>query len=66
MGAESARKYNRNQALRVVNSVQTILDRINKRYTPLWMITELEKIQHNSQCILHEFEQIMREYGDEI
>ena len=64
MGAKSARKYNQHQAERVVRNIETILNRINKKHTPFWMIAELESAQHNAQCIQQEFERIMKGDGE--
>jgi ABC-type transport system involved in cytochrome c biogenesis ATPase subunit len=66
MGAETARQYNRNMAKNLSAGIQRILDRINQKYTPLWMLAELEEARHKAQCIQQEFESIMRGYGDEI
>ncbi len=65
MGAKSARKHNRNQALRAVNTIQYILNRINRKYAPVWMLKALDSASIDSQCILHEAEMVMKEFGDE-
>ena len=64
MGAKSARKYKQQQAERIVTSVQTIIDRLNKKYIPLWLYKELNIIHRNSQSIEYEFRQIMRDHID--
>ena len=66
MGAKSARAYNRNQAKFLVNGLQRIKDRINPRYTPDWLLKELDAAIHKADCILGEFESIMKDHGDEI
>lgn len=66
MGAESARKYNRDQAKSLALGIQRIIDRINRKYTPNWMISELNEANHKAQCIQHEFEREMGSYGDKI
>jgi len=65
MGASSARRYNRNQAKHVVDGVQRILDRLNVKYTPDWLLSELHDLNHTAQCIQGEFQKIMRGYGEE-
>ena len=64
MGAKSAREYNRNQARNLVNGIQRIIDRVNPRYTPDWMLKELDEANHKAQCIHGEFEHIMKDHGD--
>jgi len=66
MSAISARKYNRNQAKHLVDGIQRILDRINRKYTPIWMLKELMEANHKAQCIQREFEMVMRDFGDEL
>ena len=66
MGAESARRYNRNQAKRVVDGIGRIINRINPKYTPYWMRSELDIIYHKAQCIQREYEMVMRGFGDKI
>ena len=66
MGAKSARKYHRTQAKSVVDSIERILKRVNPKYTPGWLLSELHNSYHVSQCILAERERDMRDYGDEI
>jgi hypothetical protein len=64
MSAEAARKYNRDQAKSLADGIQRIIDRINKKYTPFWMHLELREASHKAQCILQEFERIMRDCSD--
>ena len=64
MGAKSARAYNRNQARGLVMGLERIINRVNKRYTPYWLLKELDEANHKAQCILGEFERIMRGYND--
>ena len=66
MGATSARRYRRDQAKSVADGIDRILKRINKKYTPHWMMYELREAQHKSQCVVGEFEQVMKGYGDEL
>jgi len=66
MGAKSARAYNRNQAKYLVDGLQRILDRINRKYTPYWMLSELYEANHKAQCIQQEFERVMEEHGDDL
>lgn len=66
MGAESARRYNRDQAKQVADIFQRILDRISFKYTPMWLLEELHNGRQKAQCIQAEFERIMKGYGDEI
>jgi len=66
MGSESARRYNRNQAKSLVQGLQRILNRINKVYTPNWLISELSEASHKAQCIQHEFEMVMKGFGDKL
>lgn len=66
MGAKSARAYNRNQAKFLVQGLQRIIDRVNPKYAPFWMLEELDAANHKAQCIQQEFERIMEGYGDEI
>ena len=66
MGAESARKYNRDLAKNLSSGIQRILDRVNRKYTPTWMLIELDDAGHKAQCIQHEFEMVMRGFGDKL
>ena len=66
MGAKSARAYDRNQAKFLVEGLQRIKDRINLKYTPHWLFKELNAAIHKADCIMAEFESIMKDYGDEI
>ena len=66
MSAEAARQYNRQQAKSLSDSIQRILNRVNRKYTPTWMLVELEDANHKAQCIQQEFERIMQGFGDEI
>ncbi len=51
MSTEAARRYHYNQATSVAESLQRILNRINFRSTPEWLITELENSSQTAQCI---------------
>jgi len=66
MGMESARKYHQSQAKAVVDSLGRIINRVNPRHTPAWLLLELQNSYHTSQCILSERERDMHDYGDEI
>ena len=66
MGMESARKYHQSQAKAVTDSLGRIIDRVNPRYTPAWLLLELHNSYHTSQCILSERERDIRDYGDKI
>ena len=66
MGAISARKYNRDQAKNLSAGIQRILDRVNRKYTPMWMLLELNEARHKAQCIQGEFERVMRGFGDKL
>ncbi len=66
MGAKSARKYHRNQAKSVADSIGRIINRIKPRYTPQWLLSELHNSYHIAQCMQGERERDMRDYGDEI
>ena len=59
MGTEDARRYNRDQAKSMVDGIQRILDRVNRKYTPIWMLVELDHLNYISQCILQEFERVI-------
>jgi len=65
MGAKSARAYDRNQAKFLVEGLQRIIDRINPKYAPYWLLKELDAASHKAQCIQEEFEWIMKDHGDE-
>ena len=62
MSTEAARRYHYNQATSVVESLQRILNRINFRYTPDWLIAELEKSSQTAQCIQAERRRVMKYY----
>ena len=66
MGAESARKYNYNQAKNVANSIGRIIDRLNPRYVPHWMMSELLSSYHMAQCIQEEYLRVMIGFGDKL
>jgi len=66
MGAAASRKYHQEQAQSVVNSLGRILERLNPKYTPYWLLLELDNSYHTSQCILGERERDMKDHGDEI
>ena len=66
MGAEAARKYNRDMAKNLSAGIQRILDRVNRKYTPTWMLLELDEARHKAQCIQGEFERVMRGFGDKL
>ena len=59
MSGISARKYNRDQAKNLSDGIQRILDRINCKYAPNWMLLELWEARHRAQCIKWEFERVM-------
>ncbi|MEA3438432.1 MAG: hypothetical protein U9R43_18355 [Thermodesulfobacteriota bacterium] len=65
MGGKSARAYNRNKAKFLVEGLQSIINRLNPKYTPVWMLQELDGASQKAQSILEEFERIMEEHGDE-
>jgi hypothetical protein len=60
MGAESSRRYNRDQAKSLAEGIQRILARVNLKYTPSWLISELHEASHKAQCIQYEFEMVMK------
>jgi hypothetical protein len=66
MSAESARRYNRDQAKHLAEGIQRILDRINRKNTPIWMLKELDAASRKAQCIQHEFEIVMKGFGDKL
>ena len=66
MGPSSARKYRRNQARLVADGIGRIRDRINPKYTPVWMMKELDEIYRRAQGNTKEWEWIMEGFGDEI
>ncbi len=63
---KSARKYHQNQAKAVVDSLGRIINRVNPRYTPAWLLLELHNSYRTSQHILAERERDMRDHGEEI
>jgi len=63
LGAKAARKYHQTQAKSVVDSIGRILQRVNSKYTPNWLLLELHNSYHVSQCMLAERERDMRDYG---
>ena len=65
MSGRSARLYNRNKAECVANGIQEIIDRLNVKYTPSWLLTELHDLRHESQCIQAEFQRILRDHGED-
>ena len=62
----AARKYNRDQAKHLASGIQRILDRLNRKYAPMWLLSELMDANHKAQCIQQEFERIMEGFGDKI
>ena len=64
MSAKTARQYHFQQSKIVVDSVSKVLNRINPEYTPNWLLCELEKINHVSQCILAERRRILKDFGE--
>jgi hypothetical protein len=63
-GAASARRYNRDEAKHLADGLDRILDRINRKTTPIWMLKELDVASRRAQCIQREFEMTMKEFGD--
>ena len=63
MGIESARIHNCQMSASVVNGLQRIIDRLNSRYTPDWLLKELDDLWDKAQCINAEFERIKEEGG---
>ena len=70
MSQEAARRYHYNQAKSVAESLQRILNRINCRYTPMWLMMELRESAHIAQCIqaerrrdMEDFEQALKGGG---
>ena len=51
MSKKAALQYHINQAKGVRISLGYILDRVNRKYTPAWMLAELEQSYHVAQCI---------------
>ena len=66
MSGISARKYNRDMAKNLSAGIRRILDRVNRKYTPTWMLLELIEAEHKAQCIQREFEMVMKGFGDEL
>ena len=62
MSTEASRRYHYNQATSVAESLQRILNRINFRYTPDWLIAELEKSSQTAQCIQAERRRDIEDY----
>ena len=62
MSTEAAREYHYNQAKSVAESLQRILDRLNFRYTPSWLIRELKESSHTAQCIQAERRRIIEDF----
>ncbi len=63
MSTEAAREYHYNQAKSVAESLQRILNRINFRYAPNWLITELKASSHTAQCIQAERRRIIEDFN---
>ena len=59
MEAKSVRRYHRSQAKSVADSLGRIIKRLNPRYTPAWLFTELYNSYHTAQCIQQERERDM-------
>lgn len=59
-----SRRYNYEQASRVVKNIERILTRINRANYPCWLITELHDANHNAQCIQGEYKCVMIRHGD--
>lgn len=51
MSRESALQYHFNQAKSVEDALGRILRRVNRFYTPLWLLDELEASYQKIQCI---------------
>ena len=58
MGIESARIHNYQMSESLVSGLQRIIDRLNPRYTPDWLLKELDDLWDKAQCINAEFERI--------
>ena len=58
MGIKSARIHNCQMSASVDNGLQRIIDRLNPRYTPDWLLKELDDLWDKAQCINAEFERI--------
>ena len=65
MGAELVRRYNYNQAKRVTDGLERIINRISKN-TPHWMMKELNDAYRISQCIQQEHKLAIRGFGEKI
>lgn len=64
MSTEASRRYNYTQARQLVDSIGRIIERMNPKYTPQWLMTELNASYHKAQCIQREFKMVMRDFGD--
>ena len=60
MGTKLALNYHRDQAKSVADCFQRILDRINPKYAPMWLLSELHEYRHVAQCIQAERERDIR------
>jgi len=59
MGIEAARRSNYYQSKSVVVGIQRIYKRISKKYSPSWLLQELDELNHTAQCVQAEFERQM-------
>ena len=64
MGAESARREQRNRAKHIEYGIDRILNRLSEKHTPLWLLAELYDLRRKSQHTIADLEQIMIDHGD--